>query len=61
MAQVKVVIEKHLDGYIAYPLRLKGVIVSQADTYDEVVSQVASANRCHIETFGSDAIENSGG
>jgi hypothetical protein len=29
MTHVKVVIEKHPDGYVAYPLGLKGVIVSQ--------------------------------
>jgi hypothetical protein len=27
-------IEKHTDGYVAYPLGLKGVVVGQGDTYD---------------------------
>jgi hypothetical protein len=58
MTQVKVVIEKHSDGYVAYPLGLKGVIVSEGGTYGEVLSQVTSAVRFHIETFGSDVIEN---
>jgi predicted RNase H-like HicB family nuclease len=57
MTRVKVVIEKHPDGYVAYPLGLKGVIVSQGDTYDEVLSEVTSAIRFHIETFGSDVKE----
>jgi predicted RNase H-like HicB family nuclease len=57
MTHVKVVIEKHPDGYVAYPLGLKGVIVSQGDTYDEVLSEVASAIRFHIETFGPDVTE----
>jgi len=57
MTHVKVVIEKHPDGYVAYPLGLKGVIVSQGNTYDEVLSEVTSAIRFHIETFGSDVIE----
>lgn len=56
MKRIKVVIEKHPDGYIAYPLGLKGVVVSQGGSYDEVLSEVTSAIRFHIETFGPDAI-----
>jgi predicted RNase H-like HicB family nuclease len=57
MTHVKVVIEKHSDGYVAYPLGLKGVIVSQGDTYDEVLREVTSAIRFHIETFGPEALD----
>jgi predicted RNase H-like HicB family nuclease len=57
MTHVKVVIEKHPDGYVAYPLGLKGVVVSQGDTHDEVLSEVTSAIRFHIETFVSDVKE----
>jgi predicted RNase H-like HicB family nuclease len=52
-----VVIEKHSDGYVAYPLGLKGVVVSQGDSCDEVLSEVTSAIRFHIETFGPEAFE----
>jgi predicted RNase H-like HicB family nuclease len=48
----KVVVEKHSDGYVAYPLGLKGVVVSEGDTYDEVLAEVKSAIQFHIETFG---------
>jgi predicted RNase H-like HicB family nuclease len=51
---LKVMIEKHPEGYIAYPLRLKGVIVSQGETYDAVLQEATSAIRFHIETFGSE-------
>ena len=27
MTNIKVIVEKHADGYIAYPLGLKGVVV----------------------------------
>src|SRR5205085_2611540 len=30
---VKVIVEKHPDGYVAYPLGLRGVIVGEGDTY----------------------------
>ena len=51
MKQFKVIIEKHTDGYIGYPLGLKGVVVGQGDTYDEALADVKSAIRAHIETF----------
>jgi len=51
MSQVKIVIEKHPDGYVAYPLGLKGVVVGQGDTYEEALTDVKSAIRFHIDTF----------
>ena len=30
MKQVKVIIEKHPDGYVAYPVGIKGVVVVRA-------------------------------
>jgi len=52
MKQLKVVVEKHPDGYVAYPLGLKGVVVGQGDTYEDALADVKSAIRFHIETFG---------
>ena len=52
--QFKVVVEKHPDGYVAYPLGLKGTVVGEGDTYDEALSDVQSAIAFHIETFGDD-------
>ena len=57
MRQFKIVVEKHPDGYVAYPLGLKGVVVGQGDTYEEVLSDVKSAIRFHIETFGKEVLE----
>ena len=54
MRQFKVVVEKHTDGYIAYPLGLKGVVVAQGDTYEDALSDVKSAIRFHIDTFGTE-------
>ena len=41
--RVKVVVEHVEDGYIAYPLGLKGVVVGQGDSYQEALSDVTSA------------------
>ena len=50
--QFKIVVEKHTDGYVAYPLGLKGVVVGQGDTYENALADVRSAIQFHIETFG---------
>ncbi|MBN1461547.1 MAG: type II toxin-antitoxin system HicB family antitoxin [Armatimonadetes bacterium] len=57
MAQFKVIVEKHPDGYVAYPLGLKGVCVAEGDTYEQVLTEVQSAIRFHLESFGKDALE----
>lgn len=55
--QIKIIVEKHPDGYVAYPLKLKGVVVGQGDTYEEALSDVKSAICFHIETFGEEVLE----
>ncbi|MDO8669860.1 MAG: type II toxin-antitoxin system HicB family antitoxin [Dehalococcoidia bacterium] len=57
MQQCKVIVEKHPDGDVAYPLGLKGVVVGEGDTYEEALADVKSAIRFHIETFGKEALE----
>jgi predicted RNase H-like HicB family nuclease len=55
--QFKIVVEKHLDGYIAYPLSLKGVVVGEGDTYEAALADVKSAIAFHIESFGLDVLD----
>jgi predicted RNase H-like HicB family nuclease len=43
-------VEKHPDGFVAYPLGLKGVVVGEGDTAEEALGDVKSAVRFHIET-----------
>ena len=57
MTNLKVIVEKHSDGYVAYPLGLKGVVVGEGDTYEEVLADVRSAIRFHIETFGNEVLQ----
>ena len=59
MRRVKIVVEKHSDDFVAYPLGLRGVVVGQGNSYEEAVSDVNSAIQFHVETFGSDALEDS--
>jgi predicted RNase H-like HicB family nuclease len=55
--QFKIIVEKHSDGYVAYPLGFKGIVVGEGDTYEEAFADVKSAIRFHIETFGPDVFE----
>ncbi|MEN1680803.1 MAG: type II toxin-antitoxin system HicB family antitoxin [Planctomycetota bacterium] len=54
---MKYVIEEHADGFVAYPLGLKGVVVGQGATRDAALADAVSAAKFHQETFGADAIE----
>lgn len=57
MEKLNIIIEKNSDGYVAYPLGIKGVVVGQGETYDEALSDVKSAIRFHIDTFGKEVLE----
>ena len=54
---MKIIIEKHPDGYVAYPIGIQGVIVGEGNTFDEALHDVQSAIRFHIETFGRQSLE----
>jgi predicted RNase H-like HicB family nuclease len=56
MRRVKIIVEKHADGYVAYALGLKGVGVGEGSSYEEALTDVKSAIRFHIETFGPEVL-----
>lgn len=51
MDTIKIIVEEHPDGYVAYPLRIE-VVVGEGDTDEEALADVKSAIRFPIETFG---------
>ena len=58
MSQViKIVVEKHADNYVAYPLGVRGAIVGEGATYEEALADVRSALAFHLETFGPGALD----
>ena len=57
MKLIKIIVEKHTDGYVAYPLGLKGVVVGEGETYEEALADVKSAIQFHLETFGPDIFD----
>ena len=56
MKQVKIIVEKHEDGYVAYPLGLRGIVVAEGNTYEQALAEVKSAIQFHLDTFGKDAL-----
>ena len=57
MNELKIIVERHADGYVAYPLGCKGVIVGQGDTYEDALTDVKSAIKFHVESFGPDVLQ----
>jgi predicted RNase H-like HicB family nuclease len=57
MRYFKVIVEKHPEGYVAYPMGLKGVVIGEGETYEDALADVQSAIRFHIQTFGPEALE----
>ena len=53
---LKIIVEKHPDSYVAYPLGLKGTVVGEGNTYEEALADVRSAIQFHLETFGSEVL-----
>jgi hypothetical protein len=54
---IKIIVEKHPEGYVAYPLGIQGVVVGEGDTYEEALNDVRSAILFHVETFGQSVLE----
>jgi len=57
MKQFKIIVEKHPETYVAYPVGLNGIIVGEGETYEEALQDVKSAIQFRNETFGSDEID----
>ena len=47
-----IVIEKHPDGYVAYPLEIEGVVVGQGDTYEGALSDVSPRSSFTLRPLG---------
>jgi predicted RNase H-like HicB family nuclease len=50
--QYQIIVEKHPDGYVAYPLEMQGIVVGEGDTYEEAIADAKSAIQFHLDTFG---------
>lgn len=57
MTNLKLIIEKHADCFVAYPVGITGAVIGQGDTYEDALADVNSALKFHLESFGPDALD----
>jgi len=57
MRRLKIIVEKHPDGYVAYPLGVRGIVVGEGDTYEEALADVKSAIQFHVASFGPQVLQ----
>ncbi|MGA2296053.1 MAG: type II toxin-antitoxin system HicB family antitoxin [FCB group bacterium] len=55
---IKFVVERHTNGYIAYPLGIQGIVAGQGKTHQAALQDAKSALKFHIETFGKEVLDN---
>ena len=53
----KVVVQRGEEGYVAYPLGLKGVVVADGETFEDALRSIRAAIAFHVETFGKEVLE----
>ena len=59
MTKIKIIVEKHDDGFVAYVDGLKGCVVGQGETKEQALDDVRSAIEFHIATFGEQSLAQS--
>lgn len=55
---IKFIVERYTNGFIAYPLGIQGIVAGQGNTYQEALEDAKSALKFHIETFGEEVLTN---
>jgi len=51
MRAIKLIVEKHPDGYVAYPLGLKGVVVGEGDSREAALANIQDAIKGYLESL----------
>ncbi len=57
MATIEIIVEKHADSYVAFPVGVRGAAVGQGESYEAALADMRSAIAFHLETFGAAALE----
>jgi len=56
-ATLKIIVEKHNDGYLAYPVGVEGIVVGKGNTFEDALRDVKSAIQFHVDTFGPNVLK----
>ena len=54
---IKILVEEHADGFVAYPLGVEGSVVGQGTTAEAAISEARSALEARIAAFGESVLE----
>jgi predicted RNase H-like HicB family nuclease len=57
MRALKSIVERHSDGFLAYTLALKDVVMGQGDSYEAALADAILAAQFHIQSFGTEAFD----
>jgi len=57
LRRFKIIIERHVDEYVAYPLGFEGIITGRGKTYEEALEEVKAAIIYRVTTFGEEVLE----
>ena len=44
MSSIKIIVEKHDDGYVGYPVGMRGIVVGDGDTYADALGRCSLSN-----------------
>jgi predicted RNase H-like HicB family nuclease len=57
LKRIPIVVERHPDTFLAYPLGVEGVVIGEGDSFEEALADCQSAIRFHVETFGESVLD----
>lgn len=55
--KVAIVIERHADGFVAYPLGVEGVVIGEGNDREAALVDVAAALKAHVDAFGVEVLD----
>ena len=55
--EIRILVEEHPDGFVAYPLGIEGIVVGEGETAEAAIADARSALAAHIEAFGTSVLE----
>ena len=54
---IRILVEEHSDGFVAYPLGIEGAVIGQGDTAEEAIDDARSALEAHLAAFGESVLQ----
>jgi predicted RNase H-like HicB family nuclease len=58
--EIRILVEEHADGFVAYPLGVEGSVVGQGDTAESAIEDARAALEAHVAAFGESVLSAEG-